>query len=48
MVKHPINFLIAFLELLLSQFLVLEIGLLQFLQSEPHATNVGQIKSFIG
>ena len=45
--KCPIDFFVAF-SALLPQFLSLGIGLLQFLQPEPYATNADQIKSLIG
>ena len=38
--KHPIDIFVA-LSALLPQFLSLGIGLLQFLQPEPPATNAG-------
>ena len=47
MVKNFINIFIA-IGLLLSQFLGFAVGLLQLLQPEPHITNIGFIKLFIG
>ena len=47
MVKNLIDFFIA-IGFLLPQFLELAIGLLQFLQSEPHTINTGFIRSLIG
>ena len=47
MVKNIIDFFIA-VGLLLPQFLGLAVGLLQLLQPEPHTTNTGFIRSFIG
>ena len=46
MVKNLINFFIA-ISLLLLQFLGLAVGLLQFLQPEPHTTNTGFIRLLI-
>ena len=43
--KYPIDFFVAFSKSLLPQFLNLKIGLLHFLQLEPHTINIGQIRS---
>ena len=47
MVKNLIDFFIT-VGFLLAQFLALIVGLLQLLQLEPHTTNTGIIRSFIG
>ena len=46
MVKNLIDFFIT-VGFLLSQFLGFPVSLLQLLQSEPHTTNTGFIRSFI-
>ena len=44
--KNLINFFIA-VGILLPQFLILAISLLQFLQFEPYIINIGFIRFFI-
>ena len=45
MVNAFINFFVAFFQ---TKFSSLGVGLLQFLQPEPHASNIGLVKSFVG
>ena len=47
MVKNLIDFFIT-IGFLLPQFLGLAVGLLQFLQPEPHITNTGFVRLLIG
>ena len=43
-----IDLFVAFSEALLPQFLSIGVDVLEFLQPEPHASNISRVRSLIG